>query len=28
LYGKAIAGLSKTFTLVSMTDDKSMLDLV
>ncbi|CAN7365279.1 hypothetical protein LJR277_002098 [Pseudomonas sp. LjRoot277] len=28
LYGKAIAGLSKTFTLVSMTDDKSMLDVV
>ncbi|TFB37237.1 hypothetical protein [Pseudomonas sp. F01002] len=28
LYGKAIAGLSKTFTLVSMTDDKSMLDVI
>jgi hypothetical protein len=28
LYGKAIVGLSKTFTLVSMTDDKSMLDVI
>ena len=28
LYGKAIAGLSKTFTLVSMTDDKSVLDVI
>lgn len=28
LYVKAIAGLSKSFTLVSMSDDKSVLDLV
>ncbi|WP_460163596.1 hypothetical protein [Pseudomonas sp. S2_F03] len=28
LYGKAIARLSKTFTLVSMSDDKSVLDVV
>lgn len=28
LYVKAVAGLSKSFTLVSMSDDKSVLDLV
>lgn len=28
LYVKALGGLNKTFTLVSMTDDKSILDLV
>lgn len=28
LYVKAVAGLSKSFTLVSMSDDKSVLDLM